>query len=163
MGEGVELGIALVKREDRGPGPPRVMDPLKQGDRRGRWRHDEQRLAALGGLQPLDTHPQVRWRARRDPPADERRPQLGNLRKAAFLVQVRGQVPRLLVGRADQEKPAWRPGRLAQPLREGAGPLKPSGWGEKRTECGHLVAFHPSIMPPGTPCGGGSGRIGFHE
>jgi len=40
-----------------------------------------------------------------DPPADQRRHQLRNPGQAAFLVQVRSQVPRLLVGRADEESP----------------------------------------------------------
>ena len=147
VGQRVKLRIALVEREDGGPGPPCVVDALEQRDRRGRRRHDEERLAPLGGFQPLQTDPQVRRRALGDPPADERGHQLGNPGQPAFLVQVSGEMPGLLVGGADQQEAALRAGGLAQPLRERSSPLEPSGRGKERTERGHLVRVHVSMVP----------------
>ena len=129
VGQRVELGIARIQREDRGPGPPRVVDPLEQRDRRRRRRHDEQRLAAPGGFQPLQADPKVGRRALRHLPADQRRHQLGDPGEPAFLVQVSGEVPGLLVGGADQQEPALRTGGLAQSQREHPGSLEPAGRG----------------------------------
>ena len=84
VGQRVELGIARIEREDRGPGPPRVVDPLEQRDRRRRRRHDEQRLAAPGRLQPLQADPQVGRRALGHLPADQRGHQLGDPGRACF-------------------------------------------------------------------------------
>ena len=129
VGQRVELGIARIQREDRGPGPPRVVDPFEQRDRRRHRRHDEQRFTAPGGFQPLQADPQVSRRALGHLPADQRGHQLGDPGEPALLVQVSGEVPGLLVGRSDQQEPARRAGGLAQSLREHPGPLEPAGRG----------------------------------
>jgi hypothetical protein len=129
VGQSIELRIALIERKDRGPIPPRVADPLEERDRRGGRRHDEDRLAPPCRFQPLQANSQVGRRVLGNLPAHKRGRQLGYPGQPAFLVQVRGEVPRLLGGRADKQQPSRRPGGLAQPAREGAGAVEPSGGG----------------------------------
>ena len=109
VGQGVQFRVVAVQRQDGGAGLPCVVDPLKQRNGGGVLRHDKQGLAPAGRLQPGESDRQVRGRAGRGRPADERGRELRDAGQPV-VVQVRRHVPRLELGRAHHEQSARRPG-----------------------------------------------------
>ena len=78
---------------------------------------------------------------RRRPP-DQRGSQLRQACVPALVVEVGGHVPRLEVGRADDQQPVGRPGPAAQRAGEVSGALQPARRGEQRAQSLDLLGIH---------------------
>ncbi len=102
--ERFELAVAGIDREHDRSTPSRVRDSLEQRCRRVVGCNHDDRLTAARVLQPGETDSEVLRGFLRWSPADERRCQLGNVEPACSIVEMRGEVPRLVRRRADEQE-----------------------------------------------------------
>ena len=113
MREAREVFVSVIDGQDCCADPLRVRDPFEQLFRCGTRRDDEQRLATRHCLQPVEPHGEMRWRVRRWRVAHECRRQLEDSGEAGLVVEVCGEVPRLLLRSADEQQATGSRGRTA--------------------------------------------------
>ena len=106
VGKALELGVAGIEREYGGADPACIGHPFEQLFRCGVRRDDENRLASSDLFQSLQPDCQMRRRVGRRRPPHQHRREPWQIRPARFVVEMRGEVPRLLCRGADQQQSA---------------------------------------------------------